>query len=440
MATEIEKGPTGRIKGLRGLLSGLTREDVLGVLAHFKLEAAAPYRFMDSTDYDLVHEGKHFPPKAILGLAAERTVGRALTSDEFAGGDASTCFAILGSLGFAIRKKEVDSEDLSDLLASLRPNSGAMVMELVRDAGIDISPWATKKDGTPVVKPQANPAYCYEWCFGGGDEPTALCVWHGDVTIADSRICYEDNLRDFAYELDKVAISPGSPEDVVSRARSQAKRARKFDGAIQRAVFKKQPVRIIILIGDDMGTDKIGWDTSKVQYRSLDDEPWSIEQYNMDSGQFRLVRGNHATATVAQAIPVEPAPSFVDQFSIPVPVERVAVQTAVLPRSAEVRRKVLDRANGLCECCGEAGFKMANGAIYLETHHVIPLGEGGPDIEWNVVAICPNDHRRAHYAVERDELQERLIGTLTENHPQARDPLLSLRVECVKRDTRSRNA
>lgn len=427
MGIEVEKGPTGRIKGLRALLDGLSRDDVLGVLPQFTLEAAARHGFADSTDYDLVHEGRHYPPKAILGIAAERIVGRALTSDEFTGGDTSTCFAILESLNFVIVKKEGGQEDINSVLVSLRPTTDTMVMDLVRDAGIDVRPWVVKKGGAAVVTPQANPAYCYEWSFGGGAEPTLLCVWHRDIKVAAGSICYEDNLREFADKLDAVAIKASNPSDVISRARSQAVRARKFDLAVQRATFGQHPLRIIILTGDDVGADKIGWDTEKVRYRMLDDEPWTIEQYKMDSGQFRLVRGKLAVAVAEDSPPVEPVPSYVDQFSVPAPAERVEVLTAALPRSAEVRRKALERAQGQCECCGKIGFTMVNGSIYLETHHVISLGNGGPDLEWNVVAICPDDHRRAHFAVERNDLRDQLIAALSITYPKAQDALQSLR-------------
>jgi 5-methylcytosine-specific restriction protein A len=42
----------------------------------------------------------------------------------------------------------------------------------------------------------------------------------------------------------------------------------------------------------------------------------------------------------------------------------------------------------------------------LETHHIIPLSEEGEDIEENVIALCPNDHRRAHF--ERESLLTRV--------------------------------
>jgi 5-methylcytosine-specific restriction enzyme A len=70
------------------------------------------------------------------------------------------------------------------------------------------------------------------------------------------------------------------------------------------------------------------------------------------------------------------------------------------------------RAGGLCELCNEPGFVTAAGSIYLETHHVVPLADNGLDHPSNVVAICPQDHRRTHYAAERDEIAVRLTAIL----------------------------
>jgi 5-methylcytosine-specific restriction endonuclease McrA len=64
-------------------------------------------------------------------------------------------------------------------------------------------------------------------------------------------------------------------------------------------------------------------------------------------------------------------------------------------RRPEVRRIVLVRAAGRCEWCGQSGFSMANGRTYLETHHIIPLSEKGLDTPENLVALCPNHHRRS---------------------------------------------
>lgn len=73
-----------------------------------------------------------------------------------------------------------------------------------------------------------------------------------------------------------------------------------------------------------------------------------------------------------------------------------------------IRSKVLafyvkELANGICQLCErEAPFLDKNGRAYLETHHIIPLSCNGKDDINNMVAICPNCHRKIH-CLELDE-------------------------------------
>jgi len=54
---------------------GITREDVLQAIRDY--EVGVDHDFNESVKYDLIHESKRYPPKAILGLAARRVLGRA---------------------------------------------------------------------------------------------------------------------------------------------------------------------------------------------------------------------------------------------------------------------------------------------------------------------------------------------------------------------------
>ena len=69
-------------------------------------------------------------------------------------------------------------------------------------------------------------------------------------------------------------------------------------------------------------------------------------------------------------------------------------------RDPNVREWVITRASGKCEYCGREGFLKADGSRYLEAHHVIALSHDGVDTIANFIAICPNDHRQAHYGAE----------------------------------------
>lgn len=317
--------------------------------------------------------------------------------------------------------------DIAGVLESLRPQREGMIMDLVEEAGIDVTPWAVKNDGSVVKNPRANPHYCYEWAFGGNGEPTMLCVWHASLAVPEGLIVYEDSLRQYALKLDLLAIDRSNPAHVKSRARDQAKRARNFDSLLQRAYRKSEFIRVALLLGESRAEAELGWETSKVRYRSLDTEFWFVHAYDDDDGSFRLVRGIPLVTALASVTPEATTPLFVDQFSIPDPLEKREMAGSVFPRSPVVRQAVLARAGGVCECCGEPGFRMESGAIFLETHHVVPLSEGGPDQEWNVVAVCPNDHRRAHYGNDRAVLRDQLIAKLLATYPGAKEVLRTLR-------------
>ena len=78
-------------------------------------------------------------------------------------------------------------------------------------------------------------------------------------------------------------------------------------------------------------------------------------------------------------------------------------EVEVLYRSPYLKKMVKRMANGICQMCGEkAPFYDRNNEPYLEEHHVKQLAKGGSDTMDNVVAICPNCHRRVH-VLKKDE-------------------------------------
>ncbi|MDR3456250.1 MAG: hypothetical protein P4N60_02300 [Verrucomicrobiae bacterium] len=83
--------------------SDINKKHVLEAIERF--DSGVKHNFADSTRYDLVHEGKRYPPKAILGLAAELAGGRQLGPGDFKGGVGSKCFRVLTTLGFSIQLK-----------------------------------------------------------------------------------------------------------------------------------------------------------------------------------------------------------------------------------------------------------------------------------------------------------------------------------------------
>jgi len=83
---------------------GLTREHVLWAIA--KLDAGVAHPFGAPTGYELVHEGRRYPPKAVVGLACQGILRRILAPEEFSGGEApGQANFVLRELGFAVEAK-----------------------------------------------------------------------------------------------------------------------------------------------------------------------------------------------------------------------------------------------------------------------------------------------------------------------------------------------
>ena len=78
-------------------------------------------------------------------------------------------------------------------------------------------------------------------------------------------------------------------------------------------------------------------------------------------------------------------------------------------RDPKVRDTVLRRANGRCELCGVLGFMKPDGTRYLESHHIIALANEGVDRLTNVIAVCPNDHREAHFGERAEEIEAEML-------------------------------
>jgi len=326
-------------------------------------------------------------------------------------------------------------------ISSLMPARREIVYEILRDEiHADVSDWANYKKG--ATAPAANPKYCYEWSFTQGDRIVVLNLWHASFKPRGDDVICELNMRAHAHEIARAQDEPWrdkKPKPVWE------KRALKMDRAIQLADRKKLPVRVIVCEGNMRDTAAGDEKASEVKRRMLDPSPWIIDSYDWNTGDTLLRRaadtkaqgtspGNLAVLDLAPPTPTvaepptpppqpEPAaadpvsaedspaePAYVDQFDTDLggAPERRETKGSAFVRNPDVRAAALRRAGGLCQLCGQPGFTTISGKVYLETHHVHPLGEGGQDILTNVVALCATDHRRAHFASVRSALGEEL--------------------------------
>ncbi len=271
-------------------------------------------------------------------------------------------------------------------LEDIRPSRKGLVFDLAEAAGLDTADWIASSNDARGYK--ANPKYSFEWAYEEPGKFILLNLWHAEMRTEGDRIVNSGNFRLVAETLRLARREP-----------KRAQRAARFDSYLQIALRDNLPIRVIVLEGHRRKADDYGGDPSSVKYRLLDPELWTITSYNWANGDYELARGIFDS-------------DYVDQFDLdqaeksgPSRKDRTGSDYV---RDPDVRRKVRRRARGHCELCGKLGFRTASGAIYLETHHVVWLSDGGLDRVENVVALCADDHRRAHFAEERTTIQHQL--------------------------------
>ena len=81
----------------------LTQNDIRNAIKQYLKQDCVVKTYSDSTTYDLIVDGEHYPPKAIFGLAMSKLLEIEVKSTHFSAGLKSPCFTTFGRLRFGIR-------------------------------------------------------------------------------------------------------------------------------------------------------------------------------------------------------------------------------------------------------------------------------------------------------------------------------------------------
>lgn len=269
----------------------------------------------------------------------------------------------------------------------LRPTGRNRVIDLVRAAGVDVSEWENYSRGPKFAA--VNPKYCYEWSFVDPAGTVVLNLWFQNIKERRGGVSVTMNMRKVSRDMSRRGYKG-----------VWIARAARMDEAIRFAWESKARVRVIVNDGDMRKANDAEAKASVVRGRLLDPIPWTIRNYNESNGACVLARG------------VAEAPK-VDQFDVETQasadVERCDVHGKAFVRNPAVRAAVLARASGRCEFCGTPGFVTCQGEVFLETHHIVPLSQGGADSTKNVAAVCPNHHREAHHGASAAVIHDFLL-------------------------------
>ena len=84
----------------------VARDDVIRAIQEYDRlgpdQFYAQHGFAPTTTYELIHDNRSYPPKAVLGTAYELATGRRLASADFEGGKTGAV-RVLGGLGFTVQ-------------------------------------------------------------------------------------------------------------------------------------------------------------------------------------------------------------------------------------------------------------------------------------------------------------------------------------------------
>lgn len=341
----------------RHLPDTISRAHIEQALQHF--DQGQDHAFGPSTFYDLVWQGKRYPPKAIMGLAAELATGERWVPDDFTGGEQSRCFFLLRDRGFVISPKpgtEANPEAISadegfGAIPGIVPGQVFANRRELSDAGIH-RPLQAGIFGAAGVGARSIVL------SGGYEDDEDL----GNVVIYTGQGGQENGkqVADQVLTLGNAALARSSNTGLPVR--------------VTRGAQHKSPFS----------------PTSGYRYDGL----YRVDSYWREKGaagfsvyRFRLEKIENA---IAAEIPAD-KPAVSAPAGSTESVRKTATVTRVV-RDTAVSRWIKGYYKNRCQACGTAVAVM--GGEYSEGAHIRALGmpHNGPDVVSNILCLCPNHH------------------------------------------------
>ena len=382
-------------------LNDITRDAVLEAIGEYdglgQDGFLARYGFDRARQYLLVHDGRRYDSKAIVGAAHGFLPGeRPLTAGEFSGGEA-TVGRLLRRLRFTVQVGEALTAD--------------RLVRLLMELRVD------RRDGLPALYQPIT----LLWAFGRAfdDEPRLVSWAETRQQVSDlfdrygrpwegNRVYYPIAALHGAglWELDAV------PETVPS-AHGSSVPERWFEEHQPRGGLA-EPVYNLVQGSAEMRTAAV---------RVL------VDTYFLDADATELmaelgllpptVTSPAEASFAALSSAYKHLCSRADIFWQNRDTGRAARTTSDLIRSKVARRAVLLRSSGRCEnprCAGDVRDVTVSGEPILEIDHVQDLALGGSDYPAQMIALCPNCHAIKTRGSTREELRPVLLEAARQKH------------------------
>lgn len=346
---------------------GITRDHLLKAIGLF--DSGKEHRFAESTRYDVLHSGRRYPPKAIVGIASELVEGREFTPYDFSAGQSSKCFRTLEKNGFKIVLK-TGVESRSHWVLQGNPDKYDIDDYLVRYNYIY---WRAPKFRSELKVGDD----VFIWRAG----KNAGLVASGRISEAPRR-ADEVNFPD-ALGGDLWRSEPDAPETIKVGIEIDEARLDSEDGFIAREVFKDDPIlQACSLIKSPQGTV---FKLSEEQFRAAM-EVWSAPQKNLPSSAV------HAAMEGAQV--------FRKHFA--------RERSRLLIRKKKDSFRQVHDGQVYCEVCKfnfRKVYPLELGDGFIEVHHLLPLFSQDKTRRTtldDLMLVCSNCHRMIHRTADAE--------------------------------------
>ena len=382
-------------------LKDITRQAVLAAIAEYDQVGQSAflshYGFDPARLYLLVHDGKPYDSKAIVGAAHGFLPGeKSLVASQFSGGDA-TVGRLLRGLGFTVQVgDELTADRLVWLLTTLQVYRSDGLPALYQPITL-LWAFARARRGDPRL---------VSW-QDTQRQVKVLLQRYGRISEGD-RVFYPVAAlhRAGLWELD---TDPGN----VPSAHGSSVPQRWFDdhqpnGGLVGPVYdliRESPKVLAAAVNALV----------KMYFIEADPAPLLTEldlSESTDNSPLEM-------AFKTRAVEYQRLCSGADIFWQNRDSQRATRTSSVPVRSDDARRAVLLRSEGHCEnptCGGDIRDVTDTGAPILEVDHINDLALGGDDNPAQMIALCPNCHQVKTRGSTREQLRGVLSATALQRH------------------------
>lgn len=345
----------GDVRSRIGIPEGITAQDVRTAL-NALAENGLPSGYGERTDWVLDDNGTWFPPKAVIGLAATRVLGRPLKASEFSGGEGSgQANRILRELGFNILRRHgngIQIDPIKSWIERLQTTRRAYINTYVAPHQPATIMWllAQFQKGKPRLQPwseiQGSLAELIVKTGGGPtpEYPLAVLANEGLVAVQGLNLPLPSTSSEPKRVFNQSNPLFGLPAHLYDELGSQPDRV----------------LEIIDGVRTMFASEKVFQNAS--HHLELDtDSQNKVQTLSTPAGQ--QLPGRKARSTVS------------------------------IQRSVEVARWVKQTYDDTCQVCG---IKLQTPqSATSDAAHIRGLGSphDGPDVIENILCLCPNHHR-----------------------------------------------